>query len=579
MSVSNRIIIDGCIKKFVEENELSLDMSESFEVFSLAQIFKDKNLSYQDIFDSIVDGGQDGGIDAVLIFVDGELILDKETVETIKFNKKSETKIIFAQCKKEKSFKEGALDKLITTMPSLLDLEKTEESFLSRFNPSLVDKILLLIEIWKTTMINGGSISVDVYYVTNADQIETCAAFDDKKQQLAQGLKVTLSTAEVKIILLSSQELLYFYTKQKSNRLSLEFKDRPLTAEFGENGLGYIGTVKLGAYKKFLTTDSGEIADELFESNIRHYHGSSVDVNKKIMSSLQGINQIEDFWWLNNGITIIAEEPKEVGKKLSIENVQIVNGLQTSYSIYNHYNIEVDDERSVLVKVIINKDKKIVDNIIASTNSQNPVSATLLRATEDIQRNLELFFFNEGYFYDRRKNYYKNQGKPASRIFSIQVVAQAIESILFKNPHGARSAPTTLLKLEASYSRIFDESRDYKIYLNCSLLNSKIHSQWILLKDKELKSKLANFKLHLSYLYPLLLLKKEKITEDDLKVIDTTNLDLQIFSEAVRFIDKNIDEFLSKYPSKNLINIAKAKEFTSFLSGKVLNHCQINLTV
>jgi hypothetical protein len=80
-------------------------------------------------------------------------------------------------------------------------------------------------------------------------------------------------------------------------------------------------------------------------------------------------------------------------KKLAIENVQIVNGLQTSYSIFNSHNGDTTDERSVLVKVIINNNKETIDNIIASTNSQNPVSATLLRATESTQRNLEIFFY------------------------------------------------------------------------------------------------------------------------------------------------------------------------------------------
>jgi hypothetical protein len=57
--------------------------------------------------------------------------------------------------------------------------------------------------------------------------------------------------------------------------------------------------------KKFLTEDSGKIRDDLFESNIRHFQGS-VDVNKKIKTAVETVND-RDFWWLNNGITIIAE--------------------------------------------------------------------------------------------------------------------------------------------------------------------------------------------------------------------------------------------------------------------------------
>src|SRR5690348_1850134 len=108
----------------------------------------------------------------------------------------------------------------------------------------------------------------------------------------------------------------------------------------------------------------------------------------KIRQSLES-DKTRDFWWLNNGITIIASNPTQVAKTLAIENIQIVNGLQTSYSIGNFYQIDATDERSVLVKVIINNDKETIDKIISSTNSQNAVSPTLLRASETTQRNIE----------------------------------------------------------------------------------------------------------------------------------------------------------------------------------------------
>ena len=73
--------------------------------------------------------------------------------------------------------------------------------------------------------------------------------------------------------------------KQKSNRLSIEFKDRPLTTEFDDFGIGYIGTVKLANYKQFLKAENGDIRDDLFESNIRHFQGL-VDVNKKIKNTI-----------------------------------------------------------------------------------------------------------------------------------------------------------------------------------------------------------------------------------------------------------------------------------------------------
>jgi hypothetical protein len=564
---NNKIILEGCIKTFKESNEIDLNESETFELFSITQVHKDKNITFENIVNSIVDGGNDGGIDSIMIFVDDEFIENIDEIEEFTFTNKTNTKFIITQCKKESSFKEGVLDKLITTIPVLLDLEKNETALLSRFNSDVVELSLVLIETWKRTAISGGNISLEYNYISNASEIQINQVFTQKIDQLIDLSKRVLSSNNISFNAFSCKELLEFYQKQKSNRISIEFKDRPLITEFENNGIGYIGTVKLAKYKEFLKSENGDIRDDLFESNIRHFQGL-VDVNKKIKNTVENITN-EDFWWLNNGITIIAEEPKELGKKLSIENIQIVNGLQTSYSIFNNHNGDENDNRSVLVKVIINTNKETTDNIIASTNNQNPVSPTLLRATEPIQRNLELFFQNEGFYYDRRKNYYKNQGKPATKIFSIQVTAQSIESIVYDNPHSARSTPTTLLKNESNYSRIFDKNKNFKGYLNCCLAHNKAHSYWLRNTDSELKSKTSNFKLHLSCILIKTYFKRRLVTFQDLTDLDINQLDQKTFDESIIFLNQNIDSFLSENQGANLINIAKSKDFTEYLFNKI----------
>lgn len=293
-----------------------------------------------------------------------------------------------------------------------------------------------------------------------------------------------------------------------------------------------------------------------------------VDVNKKIKQTIENPKD-EDFWWLNNGITIIAEDPKEVGKKLSIENVQIVNGLQTSYSIFNSNNVKTEDNRSVLVKVIINSNKEITDNIIASTNSQNPVSATLLRATEAIQRNLELFFLNAGYYYDRRKNYYKNQGKPATKIFSIQLTAQAIQSIAFDDPHTARSRPTSLLKTDTTYNKIFDAKLDFNLYLKCCLIYKKSHNFWLNFSDPMIKNKTANFKLHLSSIVSKVLFRKKVVSIPEVIGIEINDISNELLNECINLLKDSIDQYLLENSSTNLINIAKSREFTEYLLDKI----------
>lgn len=565
--INNKIIIEGCINRFKEENELDLSDGTLFEMFSLFQIYKDRNLTFENIEDSIVDGSNDGGVDSLMIFIDEEYIESLDSIENFNFTNATKSKFVISQCKKEKSFKEGVIDKLITTVPLLFDLEKNENDLLTRLNSEVVDKANILKKVWQKTAIAGGEIFVEYCYVTNASNIETNNAFESKVLQLEQLSKKYLSTKYISFSNYSTAELLEIYQKQKVTRLSIEFKDRPLSVDYGDSGIGYIGTVKLSKYKDFLTSEKNEIRDDLFENNIRHFQGL-VDVNKKIKKSIETI-LTEDFWWLNNGITIIAEEPKEVGKKLSIENVQIVNGLQTSYSIYNSFNCNETDDRSVLVKVIINKDKAITDNIIASTNNQNPVSATLLRATEPIQRDLELFFLNHSYYYDRRKNYYKNQGKPVSKIISIQYMAQSIQTLIFSEPHTARATPTSLLKKEQSYKKIFDDERNFLGYLNCCLINKKTHNFWLKHENYEVKSKTSNFKFHLSLLSIIKLFKSKDITFDQVKDINLSNLTKEHFNSTIVELSVLIDKYLNDNPSTNLVNIAKSKVFTNFILENV----------
>lgn len=561
---SNRIILEGCIEQFKKQNDLSMRDSVIFELFCLTQITKKTEILYENILNSVVDGSMDGGIDSILILINNEVIESIADLEEVRFDNRTETKIIISQCKKESSFKESALDKLIATVPELFDLEKNETALLSRFNSDLVLRAMIIRKAWMDTSVNGGYISVVYTYACNADKIEINSAFDSKVKQLKNLTKNQFLCESVECEIYSSAELLSLYQTRKSNRLVIQFKDQPLSTTYGDGGIGYMGTVKLSDYKKFLALDDGTIRDDLFESNIRHFLQSGVDVNKSIKKTIEE-DIGNDFWWLNNGVTIIAELPNQIGKQLSIENVQIVNGLQTSYSVFNATNIQESDQRSVLVKVIINSNKETIDNIIGSTNNQNPVSPTLLRATGAIQRKIELFFANNGYYYDRRKNYYKNQGKPATKIFSIQYTAQAIRAIGDDDPHTARARPTSLLKDDKTYSVIFNEERSYEGFLKCCLINKKTHDFWLNMEDHALKSETANFKLHLSCLIPKVIYQQQKVTFEQLAKFNLENFTQDVYTKSLSLLISSLASYRSQNPNANLINMAKSKEFTNFI--------------
>jgi len=93
-----------------------------------------------------------------------------------------------------------------------------------------------------------------------------------------------------------------------------------------------------------------------------------------------------------------------------------------------------------------------------------------LRATDKIHRDIEDFLAARGLYYDRRKNYYKNQGKPVKKIVSIPYLAQAVLACALRDPANARARPSSLLKNDETYGRIFSEDYPLEVYFKCASL-------------------------------------------------------------------------------------------------------------
>ena len=125
---------------------------------------------------------------------------------------------------------------------------------------------------------------------------------------------------------------------------------------------------------------------------------------------------------------MIAAKTAPPHLKLTVDDPPIVNGLQTSRVIFDTIEKGATDDRTVLIRVIETTDQKTQDRIIKATNSQNRMQAASLRMTDQIHRDIEQTFKEEGLFYDRRKGLYKDQGRPIKKIISVNAVAQAVIS-------------------------------------------------------------------------------------------------------------------------------------------------------
>lgn len=568
-------LLNSAISNFKSNNGIKRDKF-IFDYFTATQILKDKDVEFDDIDSCLVDGGNDGGIDVFAVLINDQLIQSTEALDELSpvFDKNTTLDIYLIQNKDKTSFSEDPYKALIPTCKDALNYHKNGTELQKSYNLSLVEKILIMRKAIDAVMAVSNNFNLKIFYACKGDCSKISKGVEHKQDILREVILESLSVPNLEITTLGANELRHLFINSPDDELIIQC-DSQISFE-SDNGdtAGYISTVKLNKYYEFVSKDN-KVRDSILESNIRHYQGR-VTVNNGIINTLEN-DKLTEFWWLNNGITILCSEIVPLpNKKLRITDPQIVNGLQTTFCIaeYLSTNEVQDDNRTVLVKIIKIKDNKTIDKIISSTNSQTEVRAADLRATDELQRDIESYFLSQGYFYDRRKNYYKNLKKDRNKIFTIGKTAQFIETILFKKPHAARSNPTTLLKKDESYTRIFNKDINIDTYLKaCQIF--KIIDSYIKEFDKETDlinndfgASIKNFTFHIMLLSSILVIKKINITDSDISNLDLNDINSEIMNSASRILYESLHDLSRTNQLENAISAAKAKTLTDTLIKK-----------
>lgn len=459
-------------ERWLAEQEKRIDFTEDidelFEFVIAERILRNFDFSLEEIRRGIVDGGQDGGIDALYVIANDVLVEEIDEIPSPGSSPKLQLHVI--QSKNQQNFGEAPIEKLSLSMVDVLTLDPTSSEWTGRYNTALVERIKLFHAAYDTFAPRFPTISIEIHYACRGSSPNQ--SMKAKAQLLEKNCRSRLHDSSVTFNFLGISELLQLARTNHSESAVLKCTEGPLLSDGG----GLVALVRIDDYFKFVTDSEGNLRTELFESNVRDYQGST-EINKEIRTSLispSGAN----FWWLNNGITVICQRLEANTKNLQLEGAQIVNGLQTSHEVYRALS-EKDskiDERLILVRVIKLDAESIRDEVIKATNSQTSIPASSLRASEKIQRDIEDFFEPRGYYYDRRKNKHKNEGKPATRIVSIPRLAQAYSAIVLGRPDNARARPSSLLKSEERYEQVFSEQTPLEAYLNCVLILDRVDS-------------------------------------------------------------------------------------------------------
>lgn len=239
------------------------------------------------------------------------------------------------------------------------------------------------------------------------------------------------------------------------------------------HGGSFIGIARLDKLADFLRDEHDDLRQGFLEPNVRDYQGGA-KVNKAIRETLEAGPE-EEFWWLNNGVTVLAEDCNFGGNKLNITSPEIVNGLQTSHEIFKYFHKNKgDDKRTVLVRVILPPNDAVRRRIIKATNSQTPVSPLSLSANDDIHFEIEELFRLHGLYYDRRKGEHRRKRMPVSQIVSMNEVAQAVIAIALGSPDDARARPGKRYETQEGLDSVFDAKVNRQLYLTCILLDRAV---------------------------------------------------------------------------------------------------------
>lgn len=454
---NDQIILGQIIKSKCAESENELTEPEYFEIYTASEILKDHDLSYDDVKYGIVGDGGDGGIDSIFTFINGELV--KEDTPINKNQKKNVIELKIIQSKTSSSFKEDSITKFRESAEDLFNLANDPKDYSKRYNQELIDRVIIFRKVYESLAAFFPTLAISYYYATQGNEVHPNVS--GKVQKLREDINKLFGGASFDFEFIGAKKLLELTRDFPSTSRKLEIAESPISTVSGS----YVCLVSLSKYFEFIC-DAGSISRSIFESNVRDYQGSVV-VNTGIKNTLSNKNS-DNFWYLNNGVTIITPKAVSAGKQLTIEDPQIVNGLQTSHEVYRYFSeleAPVVDERAILVRIICEQDEEARDRIIRATNSQTAIPPASLRSSDEVHRNIEDFLKANGFYYDRKKNYYKNQGMPVAKIISIPYMAQAMMAITLLKPDSARARPSTLLNSEKEYRRIFSLDTPIDVFL------------------------------------------------------------------------------------------------------------------
>ena len=457
MAKNDVILLDGIIDQRLAESLPSGERDEVFEFFVLEEILKDYDLSRDEIETGWVDGRNDGGIDGFYILINGHLVEDSSDFVWPKSNAAIDVWLV--TCKHHSTFQQAPLDNLFATIHELFDLALNEHELRGSYSEQLLNARSLFQTAYRRLSIGRPIINFNFVYASRGDTNHIGDSVATRANQIKDAISRLFSSCNSRFDFVGANELVQLHRRAKTFSLSLPFIEHLAT---GKNS--YVLLVKLIDYWKFVSDENGHLRRYLFDSNVRDFLGEN-QVNEDIATSLADPTA-PDFWWLNNGVTVLATNATVPGKTIQLQDIQIVNGLQTTEIIFRHFQkgSSASLDRALLVKIIVSSNADVRDRIIRATNNQSLVEVAALHATDKIQRDIENILERYDWYYERRRNYYRNIGKSQARFITPLYLAGAAVALVLKNPVRATRLKSKFMRTRSGYEAVFSEQFPIEVW-------------------------------------------------------------------------------------------------------------------
>jgi hypothetical protein len=559
----NKIYFDKIARDVLDSRTYENNKDHLFEIVSMISILNDANVMFDVNLiqeEMLTDGGGDIGIDCMAVFLNDTPINEVENLKDIAYVKSGQViKIFILQSKFSSKWETAVWEKLLVHLPDFFnpDLE------LKHVNEKIKEKHELISVIWNNIKFDA-DVQVNIVYSTlgNANHIENDKNFRSVKNKLESNL---LQNRTIKAVNTFEIGLDFIMENSYKKPTEKELITTALIRDSFNNEMndGYVALVNIKDYFNFLITDNNQMDYELFSDNVRDWQNKT-SVNENIKESIVK-DKFIDFWWLNNGVTMIVTNVVDVNNKLTLQNPKIVNGLQSSYSIFetlknNEFDPKGEDKRKILLKIIRLNDENGEDanKVIAATNTQNPMNWATLSANNKILKELEIKLKANGLFLERRKGYYKNRNEQKAKIILPDFIAKYYVSSVNESPSIAKNRTIIYFRERENFDKIFNEDNVEKL-ISITILANKIVSN---LEGLEINNryfaldKIKSIKMHFKYHIISIYYKKNGADDE----FDCEKLKF-VLSELLIWLEK----YITKSGNDNIRKLSTSIEFQKYM--------------